>query len=236
MSQPTNNGGSWVKESRFGVWFLGTDTWIVHVLTRALNNLESLYPLKEREFSVILDIGYGHGHSLKLLDERYSPNRLIGVDVDPKAEGRAKANIGHCRSQVETHLCDAAALPLPDQSVDMLFCHQTFHHLVDHERAIQEFYRVLKPGGVMLFAESCKRYIHSLMIRLLFRHPMDVQKTDDEYVALIRGAGFEVPEEQISRPYLWWSREDLGLFEKFGFKVPEDREETLINLVAMRPE
>jgi ubiquinone/menaquinone biosynthesis C-methylase UbiE len=108
--------------------------------------------------------------------------------------------------------------------------------LIDQEQAIREFFRVIKPGGVLLFAESTRRYIHSWIIRLLFRHPMEVQKSAPEYLALIRAIGFSVPPESISYPYLWWSREDLGLLEKwFGVQPPREREETLINLVASKP-
>jgi ubiquinone/menaquinone biosynthesis C-methylase UbiE len=139
-------------------------------------------------------------------------------------------------SRAEIVQADSAALPLADASVDLLFCHQTFHHLVDQDAAIAEFFRVLKPGGTLLFAESTRRYIHSWIIRLLFRHPMQVQKTAPEYLALVRGAGFLVPDAQVSYPFLWWSREDLGLVERvLRIKPPAVREETLINLVATRP-
>ena len=37
---------------------------------------------------------------------------------------------------------------------------------IEQEQALQEFFRVLRPGGVLLFADSTKRYIHSL-----FKHP-----------------------------------------------------------------
>ncbi len=227
---------AWVKESSFGIWFLSTDTWVKHVLTKALGDLESLINNRKQCYPVILDVGCGHGHSLRMLDQRFNPEKIIGLDVDPEFQTRAQHNVSLCNCEVQLQNDDAANIDLDDDSVDMLFCHQTFHHLVDPERAIQEFFRVLKPGGLLLFAESCRRYIHSFLIRLLFRHPMDVQKTDLEYIALIRSAGFKFEENNISRPFLWWSREDLGAREFFGFpEQQQGREETMVNLVALKP-
>lgn len=73
-------------------------------------------------------------------------------------------------------------------------------------------------------------------VDLFFRHPMEVQKTADEYLALIRDAGLTVDDGPVSYPFLWWGREDLGIMQKwFGVQPPEIREETLINLVAYKP-
>lgn len=227
---------AWIKESAFGIWFLSTDTWVKHVLTKALDDLEPLINDRKKSYPVILDVGSGHGHSLWMLDQRFNPEKIIALDIDPNSEWRAKENIARCQCEVRVQNDNAAEIKLDDNSVDLLFCHQTFHHLVDQERATQEFLRVLKPGGILLFAESCRRYIHSFLIRLLFRHPMDVQKTDLEYIELLRATGFEFADQNISRPFLWWSREDLGAFEFFGFpEKQQNREETMVNLVARKP-
>lgn len=132
---------------------------------------------------------------------------------------------------------DCASLPLPTASADIVFCHQTFHHLVEQERALAEFHRVLKPGGVLLFAESTEAYIRSWVIRLLFRHPMHVQKSASGYLDMIRAAGFLFSERNVSLPYLWWSRAaDFGLFERIGLHHPKPgkRRETLVNVAAVK--
>ena len=233
----TNIKKAWVRESKFGDWFLNTDTWLVHVLKRALDDLQTLIPQeKPKEFTTILDIGSGFGHSLIELDERFSPTDIISLDVDPDVVTKAADCAKQCNAKIEFLINNAAEIELPDNSVDMIFCHQTFHHIVDQNSAIQEFYRVLKPGGCLMFAESCKRYIHSLVIKTLFRHPMHVQKTDMEYLHLLKETGFEFTESQVSRPFLWWSREDLGIWETLTGKVedPKTREETLINAVVYK--
>ena len=64
----------------------------------------------------------------------------------------------------------------------MIFCHQLFHHISNQARVLEEFFRILMPGGVILISESCRSFINSFPVRLLFRHPMHVQKTAAEYV------------------------------------------------------
>lgn len=64
---------------------------------------------------------------------------------------------------------------------------------------------------------------------------MEVQKSASEYLKVIENAGFEVDPESISYPYLWWSRADLGIKENwFGVSPSRVREETLLNVVAVR--
>ncbi|WP_426338097.1 class I SAM-dependent methyltransferase [Pseudoduganella sp. S-14] len=231
-----SSGEVHVEETAFGKWFLRTETWTVHVLERALKDLQRLMPGSPASFGVVADVGCGFGRSLPKLHQRFAPQRLIGMDIDPEMLQHAAKEVAAHDIKAEFICCSSSNIKLEDNSVDLLFCHQTFHHLVDQENAIREFFRVLKPGGVLLFAESTRRYIHSWIIRLLFRHPMDVQKTAPEYLAMVRNAGFSVPDSAVSYPFLWWSREDLGLMERvLRINPPAEREETLINLVAVKP-
>ncbi|WP_244816385.1 class I SAM-dependent methyltransferase [Caballeronia sp. Lep1P3] len=233
-----------VPETSFGVWFLRTHTWEHHVLRVAINDLKRLIDTPLPAAPVIVDAGCGQGLSLRLLAQAFKPQRIVGIDFHEPSLALATHSARACEANPETSATkiellhgDCANLPLQDASADIVFCHQTFHHLVEQERALAEFHRVLKPGGVLLFAESTDAYIKSWVIRLLFRHPMQVQKSAQGYLDMIRNSGFSFEARNVSLPYLWWSRAaDFGLLERIGLYTPKPgkRRETLVNVAARK--
>lgn len=233
-----------VAETAFGVWFLRTHTWEHHVLRVAINDLKGLIDAPLPAQPVIIDVGCGQGISFRLLAQTFKPRRIVGIDFHEPSLALAARAARACEADPDTAATridllhgDCASLPLPDASADIVFCHQTFHHLVEQERALAEFRRVLKPGGVLLFAESTDAYIKSWVIRLLFRHPMHVQKSADGYLHMIRDGGFSFGPRNVSLPYLWWSRaKDFGLLERIGLYTPKPgkRRETLVNVAATK--
>jgi len=52
-------------------------------------------------------------------------------------------------------------LPFEDNSVDEILCHHVLEHLINPEFTVSEFYRILKPNGVL----SIKLPINCSMIR-----------------------------------------------------------------------
>jgi ubiquinone/menaquinone biosynthesis C-methylase UbiE len=234
-----NPAATYVEETRFGFWFLQSHVWQHHVLRVAINDLRSLFAGPLPEAPVLMDAGCGQGKSFGLLAEAFKPARIIGLDADPHSLDCSRAEAKRLGLEVQLIASDCAAIDLPDASVDLLFCHQTFHHLVEQEQALAEFWRVLKPGGRLLFAESTQYYIDTWVIRWLFRHPMHVQKTAEGYLEMLRGQGFAFDASNISYPYLWWSRsKDFGLLERWGLMKPKpvgQRDETLVNVVARKP-
>jgi ubiquinone/menaquinone biosynthesis C-methylase UbiE len=230
---------TYVEETRFGFWFLRSHTWQHHVLRVAVNDLRQLFSETPPANAVLLDAGCGQGKSFQYLRQVFAPARLMGLDADPLSLALSGKEARRLGLDIQLLGSDCAALQVPDASVDLLFCHQTFHHLVEQEKALAEFYRVLKPGGYLLFAESTEAYIDTWVIRWLFRHPMHVQKSAAGYLAMLREQGFQFTERNVSYPYLWWSRaKDFGLLERLKLRKPKpfgQREETLVNVVARKP-
>ncbi|MGP0171803.1 class I SAM-dependent methyltransferase [Pseudomonas sp. NCHU5208] len=230
---------TYVEETRFGFWFLQSHVWQHHVLRVAINDLQRLLGASQPQAPVLLDAGCGQGRSFRLLQQAFAPARLIGLDADPHSLDCSRHEAERLGLEVELVASDCAAIDLPDASVDLLFCHQTLHHLVEQEKALAEFWRVLKPGGRLLLAESTKYYIDTWVIRWLFRHPMHVQRSAQQYLDMLSAQGFEFAADGISYPYLWWSRaKDFGLLERWGLMRPKpvgQRNETLLNVVARKP-
>jgi len=51
-------------------------------------------------------------------------------------------------ADVKADICD---LPFSDNSYDVIFCNHVLEHIPDDTKAMQELYRVLKPGGMGIF-------------------------------------------------------------------------------------
>jgi ubiquinone/menaquinone biosynthesis C-methylase UbiE len=224
----------WVPETRFGHWFLGTNIWSRYVVEVALRELVQLRPAAARAPRRVLDAGSGPGVSLPLLDQLFQPESILALDIDPHEVARSSRQAGRCRCPVQVRRGDATQLDLPDRSMDLILCHQLLHHLVRQEEALREFYRVLAPGGTLLVAESCREFIHTAPVRLLFRHPNETQRSAAEYQQLVRAAGFAFTPAQVRTSTPFWSRPDWGLRERLGWRR-RAAEVTQLTMVALRP-
>lgn len=192
-------------------------------------------PAAARHPRRILDAGCGPGVSLPLLDRCFHPERIIGLDVDPQEVARSRRQAGRCTCRVDVRVGDVTRLDLADGAVDMVLCHQTLHHVVQQEVVLREFHRVLAPGGVLLLAESCRAFILSAPVRLLFRHPNEVQKTAAEYQQLVRAAGFTFGPGHVATSVPFWTLADWGFARRLGWRPRSAPEPTQLVMVAFKP-
>jgi ubiquinone/menaquinone biosynthesis C-methylase UbiE len=163
------------------------------------------------------------------LAEHFQPEQLIGVDVDQRLVRKAETQAAKLHRDVRVSQGSVTDLNLPDQSVDVVFCHQLLHHVAEQDRTLRELYRILAPGGLLLVSESCKPFITSWAVRWFFRHPMHVQKTSQEYQVLLRANGFEFSAADIGESVPWWSLPDFGIARRLGWsRGPFDTTELLV--------
>ena len=104
-----------------------------------------------------LEIGAGTGYfSLNLLNAGVVEHATC-TDISPGMLEALEANARKLGREVETAACDAAELPFPDASFDLVLGHAVLHHLPALERSFAEFARVLRPGGTLFFAGEPSR-------------------------------------------------------------------------------
>jgi phosphatidylethanolamine/phosphatidyl-N-methylethanolamine N-methyltransferase len=97
----------------------------------------------------ILEVGVGTGISLP----QYAPaDRVYGVDISEPMLRKARARIEELRlSHVEgLAVMDAERLLFPDNSFDVVVAQYVVTAVANPEAALDEFARVLKPGGEII--------------------------------------------------------------------------------------
>jgi len=93
----------------------------------------------------VLEVGCGPGRLSIRLARRYGLD-VTGLDLDPAMIGRARTNAGG-EAGPSFLVGDAASLPFPDGSFDLVVSTLSMHHWADQAAGLAEIGRVLRPGA-----------------------------------------------------------------------------------------
>lgn len=161
----------------------------------------------------VLDVGSGIGHGLLRLAQRYPDAHRVGIDVALPMLGRAATRLrddaglarwlpGRWRApRAGLVAADATALPLADSCVDLVWSNLALHWFADARAAVDEWYRVLRPGGLLGFSVFGVDTLRELAGHRLPLPPLnDLHDLGD---ALVR-AGFAEPVMDMERLTLTW--------------------------------
>ena len=129
----------------------GQTSWVTTEESKAIPELLHLRP-----DAFVLEVGCGSGGYALHLAEK-AGCRLVGLDIN--APGVRNANqLALARglaSQARFEQCDASKnLPFDDNTFDAVFSNDVLCHLPGRPAVLVEMFRVLKPGGRMLFSDA----------------------------------------------------------------------------------
>ncbi|MEW6088179.1 MAG: arsenite methyltransferase [bacterium] len=141
-------------------------------------NPTALASLKKGE--TVLDLGSGAGFDCFLAANKVGKNgKVIGIDMTPEMIEKAKENAGKGNIRnVEFKLGEIEALPVDNNSVDVIISNCVINLSPDKEKVFKEAFRVLKPGGRMMVSD----------IVLLEALPDFVKNSIEAYVGCLAGA------------------------------------------------
>jgi malonyl-CoA O-methyltransferase len=98
----------------------------------------------------VLDLGCGTGQALDDLARRWRRAQLVALDLAEAMLQRARRR-GTWRNRPRALCADLEALPLADDSVDLVVSNATLQWSGDLESALRELRRVLRPEGLLMF-------------------------------------------------------------------------------------
>lgn len=112
----------------------------------------SLFP--SHRLDTVLELGCGIGYQSAFLSK--VANKVVATDLEDEsiashAPGMLRAMKLHQNLKVSNVIlkaCSAENLPFEDNSFDMVYSSHVLEHIPNLEKALQEIYRVLKPGGI----------------------------------------------------------------------------------------
>jgi arsenite methyltransferase len=154
----------------------------------------------------VLDLGSGGGIDVLLSAKRVGPTgKVYGLDMTDEMlalarENQRKAGV----SNVEFLNGTIEAIPLPDQSIDVIISNCVINLSVDKDAVLREAFRVLKPNGRFAVSDVIIRGEVPAEVRRsmeLWVGCVAGALRDDEYAAKLQAAGFVDVELEPWRVY-----------------------------------
>lgn len=126
--------------------------------------LMSMIP--EEEYRLCVDVACGTGDISCSLARSFPNASILGIDLSP--EMLARAQIKNSFPNLQFSLNDMCSIPCESGTVDLLTGGYALRNAPDLRVALEEFFRVLKPGGIVLFLDFSKP--QSKFIQYIYYH------------------------------------------------------------------
>ena len=133
--------------------------------------------------AAVLDAGCGTGGLIRRLTSRHTAWRWTGIDVEPLACELARQRV----EGTEIREASVMMLPFGDASFDAVVSADVLYHVDDDAAALREFFRVLRPGGVVVINVPAYRWLwsyHDEAVHARRRYP------PGEVLGKLHSAGF----------------------------------------------
>lgn len=130
-------------------------TWYAATTAKSMRDFQELAQRIARETPAgasVLEVAPGPGYFCIEL-AKLNPYRITGVDLSQDMVKIARGKAEKAGVSVDFQQGNSSNLPFPAGSFDIVVCRAAFKNFAQPVRALQEMYRVLKPGGRALIID-----------------------------------------------------------------------------------
>jgi ubiquinone/menaquinone biosynthesis C-methylase UbiE len=125
----------------------------------------------------VLEIGSGRGGGAAYLSRSHGLRRMVGVDFAERAVALSRTN--HRAPELAFLTGDAEHVPLGGGSFDIVINVESSHCYASMDAFLHEVKRLLKPGGVFLFADFRDRDAVGMLEEQIRRSGMSIARRRD---------------------------------------------------------
>jgi ubiquinone/menaquinone biosynthesis C-methylase UbiE len=129
--------------------------WYASLTKKSLDEFKALAQRITKQIpskSSVLEVAPGPGYfAIELA--KLGNYRITGLDISETFVEIARANAAQAYVQVDFRRGNASAMPFREAKFDFLLCRAAFKNFSDPQGALDEMYRVLKPGGQALIID-----------------------------------------------------------------------------------
>lgn len=146
----------------------------------------------------LLNIGCGRGGADRFLAKNFNLN-VEGIDISERQIGIAKEKtlVENLSDKCHYTLASATSIPFSEKTFDYVLCQESFFHIHDKEKAVSEFKRVLKDGGLIVLEDTLRldEFDVEEIGSFCGRVKIDELFTEKEYIDLFSKAGLELKKK-----------------------------------------
>lgn len=128
----------------------------------------------------VLDVGCGCGLEAVALAGKYDTVFALNPAMDEMTVATKAVQESGKQRKVKLFAAFAENLPFPDKTFNLIYCCDVIEHVIDYTKVLAECYRVLLPGGVLVFTSpnrfnlfTKEGHVHLRFVGFLPRWLMD---------------------------------------------------------------
>lgn len=158
--------------------------------------------LRIRKGEKILDVGTGTGIMIPFYQGRIGDGTITAVDYSVNMLSVARSKYPESKhSNIEYRVCDVHDLDY-DEVYDLVVSYSCFPHFKDKKRAINRFFKAVKPGGRVAIAHSSSAdHINGIHKEVGGNISEDILPTMRELTCLMEDEGFRTTYTQDDDEY-----------------------------------